>query len=131
VVKNLGLENIDITSRCLGGALSASMNAGTVSNVYVTGDLTMLSPSSCCAGGLIGCQYGGTISSAYSTVDVDGGPGSSGNLIGMSSGGSVTNVFTDGGITGSAEYGAIGGNYTLWCLLEQHIIKPKQLLRLR
>ena len=67
-VKNLGVENIDITTSSssihVGGL--AAQNSGTISNCYTKGYIKADNN----AGGLCGTNYTGTITNCYSTVSM-------------------------------------------------------------
>ncbi|WP_044412883.1 two-partner secretion domain-containing protein, partial [Thiomicrospira microaerophila] len=104
-VKNLGLTNVDIssTSSRVGGL--AGDNRGSVSNVYVTGDIT----GGFTTGGLIG-QNRGTLNDVHVIGNVKAG-GSVGGLVGDNRG-SIETAYVVGSVKGddSNVGGLIGYN---------------------
>lgn len=102
VVKNIGLVNCDITG-LFGGSLAAG-NHGTVTNCYSTGIFTGLQDFN---GGLVGYNYG-TIECCYSecVVNVTGGVGGGGGLIGSNAAGATVNrSFAIGDVTSAYHAG--------------------------
>jgi hypothetical protein len=100
IIKNVGLENVKISSTgdVVGGLIGD--NEGTVSNSYSTGSVKGVNY----VGGLIGYNYYGTVSNCYSTGSVNG-YSFVGGLIGYNAGGTVSNSFWDiqtAGLTKSA-----------------------------
>jgi hypothetical protein len=128
IVKNVGLENVKISStgNYVGGLIGE--NEGIVSNCYSTGyvngrDLvggligdndgevfncysTVSVDGFINVGGLIGDNEG-TVSNCYSTGSVKGGPGV-GGLIGLNAG-NVSNCYSTGSVRGYKEAGGLIG----------------------
>ena len=70
VVKNLGLENINITARSYaGGIAGVNESGGTISNCYVTGKITGGGTDPGNFGGIVG-QNSGLIEFCYSTAEI-------------------------------------------------------------
>ena len=69
-VKNLTLDNVDITANSNVGAI-AGQNRGTIENCSVSGSVTGLSDNSC-VGGITGWNYRGTITDCHSSATVEG-----------------------------------------------------------
>ncbi len=108
-VKNLGLENINITggagSVYLGG-LCGYNRYGTITNCYATGSVTSGEESGL-LGGLCGKNDSGTITNCYTTGSVTG-DGYLGGLCGGNSG-TITNCYTTGSVTGEYYLGGLCG----------------------
>ena len=99
-VRNLGLENVDITGIAITGAL-AGHSAGTISNCYVTGEVTSYQPYYC--GALVGQITGGTITDCFSTADVFAFDYCyyAGGLVGsLEEGSTMSNCYATGDVTG-------------------------------
>ena len=69
-VKNLTLDNVDITAGSNVGAI-AGENRGTIENCSVSGSVTGLSDNSF-VGGIVGWHFGGTITDCHSSATVEG-----------------------------------------------------------
>ena len=69
-VKNLTLDNVDITAGSNVGAV-AGLNRGTIENCSVSGSVTGSSNNSC-VGGIAGWHYGGIITDCHSSATVKG-----------------------------------------------------------
>ncbi|MCK5271160.1 MAG: hypothetical protein KAJ52_01240 [Sedimentisphaerales bacterium] len=115
-VKNLGLENVDITggaeSWYLGGLCGYNAN-GTITNSYATGAVTG-GDNSWYLGGLCGYNSDGTITNCYATGSVTGGDYSNwlGGLCGDNSYGTISNCYATGSVTGEYHFGGLcGENY--------------------
>ena len=112
-VKNLGIENINITggdnSYSLGG-LCGFNYYGTITNCYTTGPVTGRTDSDY-LGGLCGRNYKGTITNCYATGSVTG-YDHLGGLCGRNYKGTITNCYATGSVTGDDLLGGLcGGNY--------------------
>ncbi len=90
-ISNLGLTNVDITTRNKVGGLVGLNNNGTIQNSYSTGSVS----GSTLVGGLVGYNASSTIQNSYSTGSVNGSDDRVGGLVGSNSGGTVTNSFWD------------------------------------
>jgi hypothetical protein len=100
-VKNLGLENFDISgSYCVGGL--AGDSGGSISNCYSTGSVSGTDR----VGGLVGFNES-SISNCYATGSVSGPSGSSGvgGLVGRNHG-NISNCYSTGSVSG---YSCVGG----------------------
>jgi hypothetical protein len=102
IIKNVGLENVKISSTGydVGGLIGH--NDGTVSNCYSTGSVN----GQDFVGGLVGGNGGtvGTVSNCYSTGSVNG-QDFVGGLVGFN-GGTVSNCYSTGSVNGR---GVVGG----------------------
>ena len=108
-VRNLGLENVDITGIAITGAL-AGHSAGTISNCYVTGEVTSYQPYYC--GALVGQIAGGTITDCFSTADVFAFDYCyyAGGLVGsLEEGSTMSNCYATGDVTGVYSAGGLIG----------------------
>ncbi|MDY0365908.1 MAG: filamentous hemagglutinin N-terminal domain-containing protein, partial [Arcobacteraceae bacterium] len=90
-IKNLGLENIDVSGYEYVGGLVGHNYYATISNSYVTGEVRGNEEK---LGGLVGFNEGGTISNSYTIVSAYGDWGI-------------------GGIAGWNEYGTIENSYSI------------------
>ena len=115
VVRNLRLENVDVSGKDAVGAL-AGINRGTISNVHVTGSVSGISR----VGGLVGYaseRYDGTgsfITGSSSLANVAGrktGGKDVGGLVGVNEG-VIQASYTRGAVSGSADNtgGLVGRN---------------------
>ena len=110
VVKNLTIENVNITGRSnskasiMGGLAGYNIYGGVnncVSTGYITGQ-----PNGTELGGLIGLNEYGSINNCSSTVDVNASGWSIGNLgglVGANSYGTISNCFATGSVSGRSE----------------------------
>ncbi len=128
-VKNLGIEDADITGYeyvgALAGGLSGTVtnvystgvvegdnrvggltgeNGGTIVNSYATGNLNGRED----VGGLSG-RNDGTIENSYATGDVIGTASGIGGLVGRNSGGDITNSYATGNVEGDNRVGGLTG----------------------
>ncbi|MCK5272752.1 MAG: hypothetical protein KAJ52_09240 [Sedimentisphaerales bacterium] len=112
-VKNLGIENINITggadSKRLGG-LCGFNASGTITNCYLDSSVTG-GDNSRALGGLCGYNYYGTITNCYAAGLVTGGADSRdlGGLCGYNRYGTITNCYAAGLVTGGADSCDLGG----------------------
>ena len=108
-VSNLGLVDVSITGNSVIGGISGE-SEGTISNSFVTGDITASSGSNA-VGGLVGDGRNATISNSYSTAnltgdDTIGGLIGNGNIITT-----ITNSYATGKISGISNLrGLVGSN---------------------
>ena len=109
-VKNLGIENVNITggnsSYYLGG-LCGENGEGTITNCHTTG-LVISGVSSWYSGGLCGNNDEGTISDCYATGLVNGG-GSLGGLCGENYYGEIANCYATNAVAGGDNSYYVGG----------------------
>ena len=103
-IKNLGLENVDVTGGSSVGGLVGYFEGG-ITNSYATGDVTGNVRE---IGGLVGMFYIGDIISSYAVVDVTGGD-TAGGLAGYFDG-DITNSYAAGDVTGGSAVGGLIGN---------------------
>jgi hypothetical protein len=103
VVKNVGLESVNITGYNYVGGL-AGYNYGTVSNCYSTGSVS----GNYYVGGLAGWNEGG-VNNCYSAGYVSGGGINIGGLVGYNCG-TVSNCYSTGSVSGTSDVGGdVGG----------------------
>lgn len=103
-VKNLGLENLDISGNMRTAGLVAYCK-GTVTNCYTTGSISSTDKN---IGGLIGQSHStATVSKSYSTANVTGNNNVAG-LIG-SNWGSISNCYSTGAVSGQTDIGGLVG----------------------
>jgi hypothetical protein len=104
-VTQVGVEDVSITSACAVGGLVGINYEGTVSNSYVTGNVTGYSA----VGGLIGWNAG-QVSNSYAHVSV---PGYEfvGGLVGGNFG-IVSSSYSTGNVTGDSAVGGLTGMNT-------------------
>ncbi|MBJ7556301.1 GLUG motif-containing protein [Marinomonas spartinae] len=107
-VRNVGLEDCSISGQQYVGGLVGG-NAGTVSNVYVTGVVTGTG-TNYYVGGLVGGNVG-TINNAYATGAVTGSNYYVGGLVGGNQG-TISNAYAAGAVQGANDYvgGLVGVN---------------------
>ncbi|WP_117625022.1 GLUG motif-containing protein, partial [Sedimentisphaera salicampi] len=106
-VRNLGIENVQITgsSKCVGGL--CGMNKGTITNCYATGSVSGGWDSND-LGGLCGRNIG-TIENCYATGSVSGG-WYLGGLCGKNDyGGTIKNCYSTGSVSGDENSLYLGG----------------------
>lgn len=114
VVKNLGLENVDINGFEDLGVL-AGENYGTINNCYSTGNIFGLSNK---VGGLVGINAGYIVNSYSSVIVTDTDSYSlvnAGGLVGTNDlGGEITNCYVTGSVSGETYVGGlVSSNYGL------------------
>jgi len=107
VVKNIGVENVDINGgKCLGGIIGASASGSTIDNCYATGKITLTTGSES-VGGIVG--WGDSIKNSWADVDITA---SSSKYVGGIAGGlrqQVENSYSLGDIVGSNNVGGVVG----------------------
>ena len=131
IVKNLGFEKVKISGHySVGGVVG--YNVGTISNCYITGDVT----GDRYISGVVGRNFG-AVSNCYTTADVIGnnyisgvvgenrgtvencyamgnvsGVYCLGGVVGATYGGTVSNCYATGEVTGTGDFvgGVVGGN---------------------
>ena len=100
-IKNVGLENVDVTGTDYVGGLVGYGSKGTISNSYVTGSVS----GDSYVGGLAGYDYKGTISNSYSTDSVSGRT-YVGGLVGHGCAATISNSYSTCSVSGN---GIVGG----------------------
>jgi filamentous hemagglutinin family protein len=118
-ISNVGLINAVVTGGDIWVGALASINFGTINNVYATGNVSGVSQ----VGGLVGDNnhYNGNsavISNAYFSGNVSGRDGSPyyasvGGLVGINAGGIIRDSYATGNVTGVTQNvgGLVGWNY--------------------
>jgi hypothetical protein len=135
-IKNLGIENVNITGReYVGGIASGLYDSGSITNCYVTGNITgtygasgivstvntTCNISNCysgCnisgntyAGGVVGNIYGGSkITNCYSTGDISGTYRVGGIAAAVFGYATIKNCYATGKINGTEQVGGIVGS---------------------
>ena len=108
LIRNLSVENVNITGRYYVGGLVGYNSNGTISNCYVTG---AISGTEFCVGGLVGVN-GGSLAGCYAGGSVTGtGDDRSyvGGLVG-SNWGSLTSCYSTGSVSGTGDTSSyVGG----------------------
>lgn len=106
-IQNFGLNNITVAGiGSYTGTLAGTMAGGTISQVFVTGQVTGLTYT----GGLIGWHATGTVSNVYTRVTVTADL-YSGNIIGRNDASTIINGYATGGASSSVAAGFIGNNF--------------------
>ena len=115
-IKNLGIENFDVTGHSRVGVLVAK-SSGLITNCYAVDwddydseDVSGQSDEDS-VGGLVGEQSGGDIISSYATGEVHGGSDKDnvGGLVGRQSGGKIIASYATGDIYGGSYEDNVGG----------------------
>jgi len=102
-IKNLGVENVNITGSSVVGGLVGYSYDGSITSCYSTGSV-----SGSTAGGLIGMNKFCTVTSCYSTASVTGGS-NVGGFLGHGYNGSITSCFSTGPVSGTNSVGGFVG----------------------
>ena len=103
-VKNVGIENCDVTGGNFTGSLVGYNYRGTIVNCHASGLVT--SAAGVFVGGLVGINSQGPITSCYSTVDVSGYQ-VVGGLVGRNNNANIIDCYAIGNVTGAGGY--VGG----------------------
>lgn len=109
-IKNVSLENVDISGGSSLGALVGVVLSGSINNCNASGSVTGTSDQ---VGGLIGVySSSANLQNCYANVDVKGNK-SVGGLVGIASSGTIKKCFATGNVTGSADKvgGLVGAAY--------------------
>ena len=114
-IKNLGLENVDVTGGTNTGGLVGQVMDAELTNIYVTGNINGLDSGSDFprVGGLIGATGGDvTLSKCYASCNLSG-VNVVGGLVGCAYMGNldISNSFVSGEFEGEAVGGILGGGY--------------------
>ena len=106
VIKNLGLENVDIKGQSQVAGLVGT-NSGTIINCYSRGSVT----GTGLVGGLVGWNVNGIIENSYATGAVIGGDLEVGGLVGWNAE-TITNSYATASVSGTGEDvgGLVGSN---------------------
>ncbi|WP_161599039.1 GLUG motif-containing protein [Aidingimonas lacisalsi] len=107
-LRQIGLENVDITGENAVGSLVGNNYGGTISQSYATGSVSGAHD----VGGLVG-DNSGTISQSYATSDVSGKSIAIGGLVGHDRSGTISQSYATGTVTGISDYvgGLVGIGY--------------------
>ena len=116
-IRNIGLENVEITGRDYVGALVGRNSKGTLNNCYVRGVVNGENR----VGGLVGSNYEGVINSCNTNGSVTGTESYIGGLVGSNNEGEITASYANnfvigfrglvGGLTGYNDDGIISSCY--------------------
>lgn len=106
VIKNIGLENININGNYSVGGLVGYQNSGKIENSYASGTVSGDSQ----VGGLVGFNSG-TISNSYASGTVSSKSDNVGGLVGFNFG-TISNSYASGTVSGNSQVGGLVGlNY--------------------
>ena len=103
-IRNLGVENVNITGRNYVGGLAGCSGFGKLTACYATGSV---SGTDYYAGGLVGKGWSGALTDCYATCSVSGTNGV-GGLVG-NSWGSLTACYATGSVSGTSCVGGLAG----------------------
>ena len=96
IIKNVGLENVDIISNeYTAGLLAGTGSNASITNCYVTGKLKGFAYVSGLAS-----KLRGTVEACYTNVSISVSTGGNGGLIGTFEGGSIKNSYSEGDMYG-------------------------------
>jgi len=99
-IRNLGVENVNITGRNVVGGLVGEIDADSLTNCYATGLVTGTGTVNTCVGGLVGVNWSGTLNACYATGSVSGGNYSVGGLVGYNYAGTLNACYATGSVSG-------------------------------
>ncbi|WNL29919.1 GLUG motif-containing protein [Aliarcobacter cryaerophilus] len=106
VIKNIGLENININGNYSVGGLVGYQNSGKIENSYASGTVSGDNH----VGGLVGFNSG-TISNSYASGTVSSKSDNVGGLVGFNFG-TISNSYASGTVSGNSQVGGLVGlNY--------------------
>jgi len=111
-IKNLGLINVKITGGSSTGGLAGSVFFATISNCYVTGEVTSalnVGRTINSTGGLAGSSSYSTISNCYTLATVTGETRVGGVAGDLPFNATISNCYATGVITGTDQVGGIAG----------------------
>ena len=103
VLKNIGLEDMDVTGKEYVGGLVGYNDEGRIERSYAMGSVT----GNKFVGGLVGISYG-TIGKSYATGNVTGSENNVGGLVGQN-GETIENSYATGDVTGKNGIGGLVG----------------------
>ena len=106
-IKNLGVENLNITGRgYIGGVVKWAENGSNIFNCYTTGVINGIGS----IGGVTGYIYNSAISNCYSTCDISGNDSWVGGIsAGISENSIMSNCYSTGKISGIDYVGGLAG----------------------
>ena len=105
-IRNLGLENVDVTGGNNVGGLAGWNEVGAISDSYVTGSVSGVSN----VGGLAG-RNNGSITTSYSAAAVSGTGSNAGGLVGRNGDlGSILASYSTGAVSGVNSVGGFAGS---------------------
>lgn len=105
IVRNLNIENCNITGNDKVGSLAGYNSGSDISNCYATGTVTGGNLST---GGLVGDNYSGSITDCYALTNVHG-IDHVGGLVGSNSAISIMNSYAGGTVNGEDRVGGLVG----------------------
>ncbi|WP_026804492.1 two-partner secretion domain-containing protein [Aliarcobacter lanthieri] len=108
VIKNIGLENININGKYSVGGLVGYQNSGKIENSYASGTVS----GDSYVGGLVGQTSAGTISNSYASGTVSSKSDNVGGLVG-SNYGTISNSYASGTVSGNSYVGGLVGQNIL------------------
>jgi hypothetical protein len=111
-IRNLGVENVNITGRYyVGGLVGYNDYSGSITSCHATGSVSGTGYVGY-VGGLVGYNWDGTLTSCYATGSVSGGY-SVGGLVGENYSGTLTFCYATGSVSGTGDSvgGLVGRNY--------------------
>lgn len=117
LIKNLYLENVNITAGYFSAPLAACAVYGTVANCHCSGTITGYSTIS----GLIAYQEGSTISDCSSEVTIFAYSDYSGGLVGNNMSGVISNSYYRGNLTGYSNVGGLIGRMLYGTIRDSHV----------
>ncbi|WP_407355724.1 PKD domain-containing protein [Methanolobus sp. WCC5] len=103
-IKNLGLENANITGTWSVGGLAGYNSRGTITSSYLTGIVA----GDIYVGGLVGLNWNSEITNSYSAANVTGSI-YAGGLAGLNDNSRVTDSYSTGRVTGTDNVGGLIG----------------------
>jgi hypothetical protein len=104
-IRNLGVENVNMTGNNHVGGLAACNSSGSITNCYETGSVVTGNDY---VGALVGLN-GGTLTTCYATGSVSGTGNSVGGLAGANRGGTLSHCYASGSVTGDIHTGGLVG----------------------
>ncbi|MGJ0365378.1 beta strand repeat-containing protein [Aliarcobacter cryaerophilus] len=107
-IKNIGLENVNITGGYYTGSLVGYSEGGIITNSYATGTVSGHSSGVSYVGGLVGYNDGGTISNSYSSGSATG-QSAVGGLVGYNAFGTISKSYATGSVSGTDTIGGLVG----------------------
>jgi len=109
-VKNLGMENVDITGeRYCGGVVGEVRNNSTITGCYTTGTIRSVDPVECQVGGVVGALVNTSgITNCYSTAIISGSSNYVGGVVGyINNNVSLLNCYATGAVSSGGN--GVGG----------------------
>ena len=107
-IKNLALENVNITGGQFAGGIAGTLDGGTIENVYVSGNV---SGTADYIGGIAGDIIRSAVRNCYSTADVTSTGYNVGGIVGIGEANSIVeNCYATGNIKGLNYIGGVSGS---------------------